>query len=155
MTLLKKLLIAIITFTALPYGDSFDRAVKFVLAHETATYHQDKGGPCKYGICQKWNPDINVKYLTEERAIKILRERYWDACDCELLDSNMALVVFDGAVMSGQKTIKIWSKNVYDAKILWEIRRHKLCVWIKTHPEDAQYIEGWWTRFDDLKEMIQ
>ena len=49
----------------------FERAIEIVLAHEGETYTDhpnDHGGPTKYGIAQRWNPDVNVRELTRAQA---------------------------------------------------------------------------------------
>lgn len=37
----------------------------------------DPGGMTKYGISQKYNPDVDVKNLTVDEAVRIYFERYW------------------------------------------------------------------------------
>jgi len=45
----------------------FDRAIQVVIAHEgdaLTDLPMDHGGPSKFGIAQRWNPDVNVRELT-------------------------------------------------------------------------------------------
>ncbi len=85
----------------------FDRAIEFVLEHEgdTLTDHPaDRGGPTKFGIAQRWNPDIDVRTLTREWAIEIYWERYWQGRGYERLPEATAIKVFDLAVNLGDRT---------------------------------------------------
>jgi len=158
-----RIFILILCLITLSGAGSFDRAINFVLAHEDSTYHPDRYGMCKYGICKNANPDIDVKHLTRTKAITIYHDRYWMRCGCDFLDSNMALVLFDGAVISGQTTIQILSHNVGDADILLEIRRN--AMWAEMNKlikkknceqliDYVKYIPGWERRFDDLQKVI-
>lgn len=81
----------------------------------------DYGGLTKYGISQKWNPDINVHELTEEGASAFYEKRYWEkyrlgeiidqtiATQCLLLIINMddhkALNIIQTAINNCGRTI--------------------------------------------------
>jgi lysozyme family protein len=85
----------------------FDRAIEVVLEHEgdTLTDHPaDRGGRTRFGIAQRWNPDVDVRTLTRERAIEIYWERYWQGRGYERLPEAIAIKVFDLAVNLGNKT---------------------------------------------------
>jgi len=85
----------------------FERAIEVVLAHEGDTFTDnpnDRGGPTKYGISQRWNPDVDVRELTRERAIEIYWERYWRGRGYERLPEAVAIKVFDLAVNLGDRT---------------------------------------------------
>jgi len=85
----------------------FDRAIEVVLEHEGNTYTDnpaDRGGPTKFGIAQRWNPDLDVASLTRERAIEVYWERYWRGHRYEFLPEAIAIKVFDLAVNLGNKT---------------------------------------------------
>lgn len=85
----------------------FDRAIEVVLTHEGETFTDnpvDKGGPTKFGIAQRWNPDVDVRALTREQAIEIYWERYWKGRGYEELRERIAIKVFDLAVNLGEKT---------------------------------------------------
>lgn len=135
------------------YGRSFDRAVSFVIAQEGGYCH-DKSWESKYGICSKWYPKINIKSLTEDSAIEIYHRDYWLLAGCEFLDSNLALVIFDGAVMNGVWTAKKLSNGVYDARIMYEKRVSYLTQYLRKHPEDLPYLEGWVFRYLMLGLML-
>ncbi len=85
----------------------FDRAIEVVLEHEGEAYTDipaDRGGPTKFGIAQRWNPDLDVKNLTRAKAIEIYWQRYWFGHRYEFLPEAVAIKVFDLAVNLGTKT---------------------------------------------------
>ena len=62
----------------------------------------DSGGLTKYGISQKAFPNVDIRNLTEEKAIAIYKKLYCDPCKIDLIkDELLALHVFDFAVTSG------------------------------------------------------
>lgn len=84
----------------------FDRAIEVVLAHEgeALTDHpDDRGGLTKYGISQRWNPEINVRELTRAQAIELYWQRYWQGQRYELLPEPVAIKLFDLAVNLGHQ----------------------------------------------------
>ncbi len=85
----------------------FDRAIEVVLKHEGETFTEhpnDRGGATKFGIAQRWNPDLDVASLTREQAIEVYWERYWRGHRYEFLPETIAIKVFDLAVNLGNKT---------------------------------------------------
>lgn len=85
----------------------FDKAIEVVLEHEGDAYTDnlaDRGGPTKFGIAQRWNPDLDVKSLTRDQAIEVYWERYWHGHRYEFLPEVIAIKVFDLAVNLGHKT---------------------------------------------------
>jgi len=86
----------------------FNRAIEVVIEHEGDTYTDnplDRGGPTKFGIAQRWNPDLDVKSLTRAQAIEVYWERYWHGHRYEFLPEVIAIKVFDLAVNLGHKTV--------------------------------------------------
>lgn len=55
----------------------------------------------KYGISAAQFPDLDILNLTEQQAIDIYREKYWDKCRCDELPPALSVMVFDGAVQHG------------------------------------------------------
>jgi len=85
----------------------FDQAIEVVLAHEgeALTDHPaDRGGPTKFGIAQRWNPDLDVRHLNRQQAIEVYWERYWQGRGYERLPDAIAIKVFDLAVNLGGQT---------------------------------------------------
>lgn len=65
----------------------------------------DPGGETKYGISKNAYPNVDIAALTKDQAIEIYRKDYWvpTAGRIEDLSPQIALVVFDWAVNSGNK----------------------------------------------------
>lgn len=61
----------------------------------------DDGGATRYGIAQRFNPDLDVEHLTREAAVERYRERYYDALRCGEMTPGVGFLVFDMAVNTG------------------------------------------------------
>jgi lysozyme family protein len=57
----------------------------------------DPGGTTCWGFAQKFNPDIDVKTLTEETATARTLKNYWIANGCDELPFPMDIMVLDCA----------------------------------------------------------
>lgn len=81
----------------------FRPAVAIVLEHEGVLSNDkyDPGGMTKYGIAQKFHPEVNVVTLTKEQAIEIYHRKYWLEYKCDQLPWWAALLVFDTVVNMG------------------------------------------------------
>lgn len=86
----------------------FQRCVALIMELEGGDRYtndpQDPGGETKYGISKRAFPQEDIKNLTQERAIGIYRDRYWDPIRGDRLPPQLALCVFDCAVNQGQGT---------------------------------------------------
>lgn len=86
------------------YTAKFKKAVEYVLKNEggyTEDPH-DKGGATKYGISQRSYPNLNIKQLSREDAIKIYYCDYWlKGRFDEIQDDNVATKFFDLSVNMG------------------------------------------------------
>jgi lysozyme family protein len=70
---------------------------------DTLTDHpSDYGGVTKFGISQKYHPDVDVANLTQTQAVAIYIDEYWNPLRCsEILCKRVRWKVFDTAVMFG------------------------------------------------------
>lgn len=84
----------------------FVDAIKHVIKHETEKYvvFPKAGGETKYGITKKAYPELDIKNLTQEKALEIYEKDYWDKIKGEALPRKTSKVVMDSAVLSGQPT---------------------------------------------------
>ena len=84
---------------------SFEEAVKVVLKHEGGYVNDpdDPGGETNFGISKRAFPDLDIKNLTEEDAIKIYYEKYWKQSKVEMLPERLWNIYFDMAVNMGRK----------------------------------------------------
>jgi lysozyme family protein len=98
----------------MPVAPAFDFAVAFTLRQETGgteadgyrsgalhTDPADPGGTTKYGIAQRYHPDVDVAALTLELAKNLYLRRYWFAGKCDLLPSPVGIAHFDACVIPG------------------------------------------------------
>jgi hypothetical protein len=79
---------------------NFDRAFELVIGLEGAYTDDpdDPGGPTKYGIAQNYNPEVDVKNLTLERAKEIYYRKYWQPAGCNEAMFPMDICLFDSNV---------------------------------------------------------
>lgn len=97
-------------------SDSFDKALKFCLEHETvyAKGHYgdmnfavveceagDAGGRTKFGLDEASHPELDLDSLTVEEAGEVYRRHYWERAHCDEMPWPLSQVHFDGAVNCG------------------------------------------------------
>lgn len=78
-------------------NESFEDAFRVWLAFEgpESDDPDDPGGLTRYGIAQRFHPDVDVASLTEAEAKEILRRKYWDANRLDLIrPKNIAIKLF-------------------------------------------------------------
>ncbi len=61
----------------------------------------DPGGETKYGISKRAYPNVDIKSLTKQQAMRLYEKDYWLAAHCDKMDDAIALFVFDSAVNQG------------------------------------------------------
>ena len=84
---------------------SFEEIVQVVLEHEGGYVNDpdDPGGETNFGISKRAFPDIDIKNLTEEDAVKIYHDKYWKPSKVEMLPERLWTTYFDMAVNMGKK----------------------------------------------------
>jgi len=82
---------------------TFERAVEITLAYEgeESSDPRDPGGLTRFGISQRWHPNIKVAELTRGQAIDYLERLYWFPVRGDLLPWPLCAALFDHAVHSG------------------------------------------------------
>lgn len=82
--------------------ESFEIGVKLTLnleGNENYTNDQDDpGGETKYGICKRYNPDVDIKNLTLEQAKEIYLKKYWIPAGCDEVAFPFDITLFDSQV---------------------------------------------------------
>lgn len=89
------------------YTAKFKKAVEYVLKNEGgyAGDPHDRGGATKYGISQRSYPNLDIKKLNKEDAIKIYYCDYWLRGKFEeIQDEDVATKFFDLAVNMGSRS---------------------------------------------------
>ncbi len=140
-------------------GDSlFDEVFKRTLRYE-GVYGVDTGGPTKYGISKRGNPDVDIENLTPEKAKKIYKERYWDAISGDKLaqiNPALAQVAFDTAVNQGIGRAKEFiTKSGGDPVKMMELRSAHYDSLVQNDPDTyGKYAKGWKNRLSDLATSV-
>ena len=135
----------------------FDKAMELVFEFEGGYVPDDAGkGPSKFGVNKTANPDLDIENLTEDRAKKRYRNKYWNAINADELSPEMALVGFDAAVNHGPGKARYLIKQAKgDPQKLLILREKEYARLVKADPKKyAKYAEGWLGRLKRLQEEI-
>lgn len=133
-------------------GTSFGNAMAFILKKEGGYTASDgeSGAPANFGINQRANPDIDVKNLTQDRAVQIYKERYWSAIGADKLSSGMAMVAFNVAVNQGVGAAKdLLEKSGGDPMVFTTLAKQRYMEIASNNPKQQKYLAGWLTRADE------
>jgi lysozyme family protein len=134
----------------------------------------DRGGVTKYGVAQKFHPDIDVTKLDLAGASNIYYNEYWLAAGCDKFTDRVAAYVFDIAtnsgVKQGDKLLQMALGVVADSKIgpatiaaeheqakdlaseteiinkMLSLRLNFYNMIIQAHPEQREFLNGWSNR---------
>jgi hypothetical protein len=140
---------------AQPYSPAFLQADAFVAAHEGTKLVIDSNGfPTKYGINQRWHPDVDVSKLTAEQAQKIRHDEYWNAISGDTLaskDPKIAMMAYDTSILAGANAAK---KQILDSNgdpaTMYQKRVDFLKSLADADPKKAAYIDNWMNRTNEL-----
>lgn len=130
----------------------------------------DSGGQTKYGISKKAFPNVNVINLTEQQAIDIYKNNFYNVCMIDSInDELLALHVFDFAVNAGigrsvktlQKIVGSAQDGVIGAKTLSMANSGNFSTeFIQARinfyksigvGKNAKFLKGWLNRVSNLK----
>jgi lysozyme family protein len=158
----------------------FERAVSFTLEHEGGAVEHDAGGVTKWGICSRFEPDVDIQNLTREQAAEIYRMRYWAKIRGDDLPWPINFVVFDYAVVPGptsavkalQKAVGVKADGIIGAETIGAVRSlrtdsarreivrriltrrmEKFMECVLTNPPMQKYFMGWIKRVMDCQEL--
>jgi len=107
-------------FPAAVFTGAFEQALSAVLAHEggLADDPADPGGITNFSISIKFAGSVNldidgdgrttgedIRALTREQAAELYFDHFWRPLRCAEMTPGVALIVFDGGVNQGQRTI--------------------------------------------------
>jgi len=123
-------------------GGGFDGVIGPMLQREGGFVAKDgrSGAPANYGINQRYNPDIDVRNLTPEKAKEIYRSRYWDAINGDQLPPEAQAAVFDAAVNQGpQRAMQWWQQSGGDLNRFNQLRLQHY----RSRPDYAQNGKSW------------
>jgi lysozyme family protein len=82
---------------------TFEKAIVHILAFEGGYVFDshDPGGETNFGISKRAYPNLDIKSLTQNEAISIYFQDYWQPIKPLLLPERLRLCVFDCAVNQG------------------------------------------------------
>lgn len=105
-------------------------------------------GASKFGINQTANPDVDIATLTRDKAVRLYKERYWNAIGADSLPENMRLAAMDTAVNFGpDKAKKMIAEADGDPAKLAQIRMEEHERLLKSDPKTyGKYRDAWATR---------
>lgn len=90
----------------------FDRAVEILLRPDIeggySNHSKDPGKETNHGISKAQYPNLDIKNLTRDDAIKIYHRDYWLKYHCHELEWPLALVLFDCFVQFSPKRPIQW-----------------------------------------------
>ena len=120
---------------------SFDKAFVLIIGLEGGYSNdpRDKGGATRYGISQKYNPEVDVETLTLEGAKAIYLQKYWIPAGCDEASYPMDICLFDGQVnpiRGGNKEILAQNPGSWQEFLLMRAVRymeHSQAVYVKGH----------------------
>lgn len=136
---------------------NFEDAVELVLKHEGGYSNdsRDAGGETNYGISKSAYPNIDIKKLTKDDAIKIYRADYWDKINADLLPKHLRYIAFDCAVNQGVSFCKrelesiIYLSPLSEAGQIDEFKRRRKLRYEQNKRFDV-YGNGWISRLEDV-----
>lgn len=135
---------------------NFGRAMRFVLGQEggylsadEAAEIGDAGGATRWGIAQRFNPQVNVATMELEQAKRIYRDKYWQPVNGDNLPWPMALTVFDFAVNAGVAAALELLKILSDFNAYNEGRR----AYYRSLRQFAVFGQGWMNRIDAIEKF--
>lgn len=117
----------------------------------------DPGGETKYGISKRAHPDVDVKNLTVDDAIRLYYDRYWPVAAGLKFPLNVC--VFDTAVNQGIKRAKKylqlsegdWKKYI-NIRVEGYIKMRDGAF--KNNPSRDRFFRFWMSRIRNLRKFI-
>lgn len=135
---------------------NFGRAMRFVLGQEggylsaeEAAEIGDAGGATRWGIAQKFNPQVNVATMELDQAKRIYRDKYWQPVNGDNLPWPLALTVFDFAVNAGVATALELLKILSDFAAYNDGRR----AYYRSLKQFGVFGQGWLNRVDAIEKF--
>jgi lysozyme family protein len=108
----------------------------------------DKGGYTKYGISQKYHPNVNVPKLTKDEAKEIYLEQYWIPAGCDTIVDKIDILVFVQAVNLGVNKINAIRSKCNGMLDFYMLNLEHYCTREKIQRE--VFLTGWCNRLIKL-----
>lgn len=146
----------------------FPSCLKFEIEWEGTSFEDvpdDSGGPTRYGITQQdyddWRDELgqplqSVEFIDYDTEVKqIYLQKYWQPSGCDTLPIPLRFVVFDCAVNMGVGTAQEFLKESCGDCEDFNNRREARYREYAEVGNQAQFLEGWLNRLNDLRNLIQ
>jgi lysozyme family protein len=136
---------------------------------------QDTGGETKYGIAQNKNPNVIVRDLDLNAAMRIYYEEYWLKSSCDRIDYPTHTMHFDSCVNHGisrgnqflQMSVNVPSDGIIGSvtlgavqkadqarviEAIYGLRENFYRDIVKRKPSQKIFLEGWLRRISEVRE---
>lgn len=133
----------------------------------------DRGGETKYGIAQKPRPQVVVRDLNLDSAMKIYHDEYWVLSSSNALNYQLSIIHLDGAINHGTVTankflqmaaqvepdgrigpVTIAAVNSFPANQiianLYQMRKDRYNAIVSNDPAQKQFLNGWLARIREV-----
>jgi lysozyme family protein len=100
------------------YINIFNKCIQVILKNEGGYVNNpaDPGGETNYGIAKRFYPDLDIKNLTKDEAIKIYFKDYWSKMNLNgIVREDAVLELFDMGVNAGIRTAVKLAQKLVDA----------------------------------------
>ena len=115
----------------------------------------DPGGLTKYGIDQRSHPDVDIRNLTESKAIEIYHRKYWERNKIDSMPAKLGEAYFNCCVNCGAgraKKILAQSRDAASFLLAQEGFYHRLAA---SNPKLKKFLKGWLNRTQDLRKFLK
>lgn len=132
---------------------SFETEVRKILRREGGYNNNpnDRGGETNFGISSKAHPNVDIKSLTEEKAVEIYRREYWDRAKIDSYPAEMQGAIFDAAVQHGAGTAVAMAKKAGNDLAAFNQQRAALYRdLIRRDPSQRAFAKGWAKRLAEF-----
>jgi hypothetical protein len=136
-----------------PQGTRFQSVITGILKREGGYVAKDgaSNAPANFGINQAANPDIDVKNLTQERAVELYRSRYWTQIDGDKLEPRTAVIAMDAAVNQGVTYAKQLLKDTGGDPQAMLVKREADYRKLAQDPKYAPSLPTWLNRLSEVR----
>jgi hypothetical protein len=114
----------------------------------------DGGGTTKFGITQRWNPNVDVRNLTYEGAARIARSRYWQPSYDRASPATAAIAFDAGYIHSMEFARTLATRYANDPAGALSAYRARLNSVARGSPRHARFERPWNNRLDRLASFI-
>ena len=135
----------------------FHQIIPFVIEQEGGyvNHPNDPGGETKYGISKRAYPNLNIRDLTVQDAVRIYYDDYWED-EWNKLGFPLAACMMDTAVNMGKKRAKEFFSRADGSHIVYlQVRIAKYKEIIDNNPKMKVFEKGWMNRVRDLRRFIE